>query len=184
VRRDKDTGGSPERPITGPREAVYEDPHKKIYRVTVDFGGYAKEMFVSDHGERAAVVVSGPSGILLTRQYRFLIDRVSWEVPGGGIEPDEHPDVAAQRECLEETGVACRDLVPLINFMPGLDTLNNPTHLFYTASFDDTSAGATSSNEVIGSEWLPLDRCIAMVRSGEIADSLTVIALLSYHTFV
>ena len=173
-----------DRPRSGPREVVYEDPHKKIYRVTVDFGSYSKELFVSDHGERAAVVVSGPEGILLTRQYRFLIDRVSMEVPGGRIEPDESPQEAAQRECLEETGIACHNLTKLINFMPGLDTLHNPSHLFYTAIFDDTSAGALSSNEVIGPEWLPLDRCIEMVRNGEIADSLTVIALLSYSTFV
>lgn len=173
-----------ERPRIGPRRLVYEDPHRKIHRVTVDFGGHTKEMYVSDHGERAAVVVSGPQGILLTRQYRLLIDRVSMEVPGGRIEPGESAEQAAQRECMEETGIACRGLSPLIDFMPGLDTLNNPSFLFHTAIFDDKSAGAPPSNEVIGSEWLPLERCIDMVRDGEIADSLTVIALLSYSTFV
>ncbi len=29
-----------------------------------------------------------------------------WEFPGGKIEPDESPEDAAARECLEETGIA------------------------------------------------------------------------------
>ena len=29
-----------------------------------------------------------------------------WEFPGGKVEPGETPDVAAARECLEESGIA------------------------------------------------------------------------------
>jgi mutator protein MutT len=31
-----------------------------------------------------------------------------WEFPGGKVEPGETPAAAAQRECLEETGIAVR----------------------------------------------------------------------------
>jgi 8-oxo-dGTP diphosphatase len=33
-----------------------------------------------------------------------------WEFPGGKIEPDETPEAAAVRECLEETGLAVEPL--------------------------------------------------------------------------
>ncbi|MDX1944891.1 MAG: NUDIX domain-containing protein [Pirellulaceae bacterium] len=33
-----------------------------------------------------------------------------WEFPGGKIEPGETPEAAAERECLEETGLAVRAL--------------------------------------------------------------------------
>ncbi len=29
-----------------------------------------------------------------------------WEFPGGKVEPDEEPELATSRECLEETGLA------------------------------------------------------------------------------
>jgi 8-oxo-dGTP diphosphatase len=36
-----------------------------------------------------------------------------WEFPGGKIEPGESPEVAAVRECLEETGIAA---IPLFRY--------------------------------------------------------------------
>ncbi len=92
---------------------------------------------------------------------------------------------AARRECMEETGILCRVLKPLLMFHPGLDTLYNPTHLFHTRDFEEkTEVDRLHGNEVCGRDWVPLDKCIAMILSREIADSLSVIALLSYHTFI
>ena len=31
-------------------------------------------------------------------------DTWGWEIPGGALEPNEDPEVAARRECFEETG--------------------------------------------------------------------------------
>ena len=41
---------------------------------------------------------------VLVRQYRFGTERVALEIPGGMIEPDESPLLAAERELREETG--------------------------------------------------------------------------------
>jgi ADP-ribose pyrophosphatase len=131
------------------------------------------------------VLVEGSDGILLTRQYRHLIDRISWEIPGGKVDPGEGMEAAARRECLEETGVSSRDLKPLLMFHPGLDTLHNPTHLFFTQDFDrKTEIQGLHNSEVCGRDWVPLDKCIAMISSREIVDSLSIIALLSYNAFI
>lgn len=173
------------RPNVGPREIVYSNAYQQVYKVRVDLGSATKEVFVTDYGHRVGVVVEGPQGILLTRQYRHLIDRVSWEIPGGRVDQGEALETAARRECLEETGIRCGELQPLLAFQPGLDTLHNPTHLFYTRAFDAQSLqGAIHGDEVCGQEWVSLDKCIAMISSGVIVDSLSVIALLSYNTFI
>jgi len=168
-----------------PRQIVYENRYQQVYKVCVSLGSNSKEIFVTDFGERVGVVVEGPKGILLTRQYRHLIDRVSWEVPGGKVDPGERLEDAAQRECLEETGISCHELKPLLMFQPGLDTLWNPTHLFHTQTFDQKpEPELVHQDEVCGQEWVPLVKCISMISSQAIADSLSVLALLSYYTFV
>lgn len=57
--------------------------------------------------------------ILLVRQYRLLIDRVSFEVPGGAIDEGETPEQAAIRECFEDTGVRRVNTRPLLSFHMG-----------------------------------------------------------------
>lgn len=77
------------KPTFGPKEVVYQNRYQTVYRRRLDFGDFQKEYFVVDTGNRVAVVVEGSKGILLTRQYRYLIDRLSWEIPGGKAEPGE-----------------------------------------------------------------------------------------------
>jgi ADP-ribose pyrophosphatase len=164
---------------------VYRNPYQQVYKVRVDFGNTAKEIFVTDYGDRVGVVAEGPQGILLTCQYRHLIDRISWEIPGGKVNAGEGFEAAARRECAEETGILCHGLTPLLTFQPGLDTLYNPSHLFYTRDFEEElNKKALHDDETCGRNWVPLDKCISMISSQDIVDSLSVIALLSYRLFV
>ena len=49
-----------------------------------------------------AVIVDDDARVLLARWTEGR--RVSWTMPGGGLEPGEDPEVAARREVQEETG--------------------------------------------------------------------------------
>src|SRR5438552_5219434 len=80
---------------------VYKDNFKMIEKIHAQFKGFSKEYFVSDYGEKAAVVVVKDENILMARQYRLLINKLSYEIPGGKINDDETPKNAAMRECLE-----------------------------------------------------------------------------------
>ncbi len=168
----------------GPKVVEYSSPHHHVYKRVVDLGCFEKTYYVTDFGERAGIIVAGPQGILLTRQYRHLIDRLSWEVPGGKCEAGEEPAAAAIRECQEEAGLLCSNLRPLLQYQPGLDTLHNPTHVFHTDCFSEIPEHTADVKEVASTSFLPLERCLAMIGSGEIIDSLSIIALLSYSTFV
>ena len=99
---------------------------------------------------------------------------------GGKADTGETPEVAAIRECLEETGVRCQGLAPLISFLPGLDTLDNPTHIFFTSAFETVVDRPPHAAEVKETHWMPLHRCLDMINAGKIVDSLSLIALLSY----
>ena len=160
---------------------VYRDQYRYIYRVSANFGTFSKEYLVTDSGERAGIVIVKDGLVLLVRQYRFLIDRLSWEVPGGRIDEGETPIQAAARECLEETGLACNNLETLVMYYAGLDSFRNIIHLFYTDEFERQKEYHANPEEVVSMEWVPLDRCIQMIFDGTILDSMTIIALLAYQ---
>ncbi len=167
-------------PQIGPRKIVYEDDYQQLYKVSADFGEFSKEYVVRDSGKRAGIVAVRDEQILLVRQYRLLINDLSWEIPGGKVEVDETPSQAAIRECKEEAGVLCNDLKPLINFHLGLDTLLNPTFIFYSNDVTQITGDHVNPREVVLQQWISGEKCLDMINEGTIQDSLTIIALLSY----
>ena len=167
---------------TGPREVVYRNPYHHVYRVTAEFDGFTKTFFVNDYGKRVGLVIVSDNQILLVRQYRFLVDEIAWESPGGKVDPGETPEQAALREGFEETSLRCRNLKPLLYFHPGLDTFDNPTFMFLAEEFEEMPPENFHRDEVCERVWVPLEECVRMIFSKQIVDSLTIAAVLAYHT--
>jgi 8-oxo-dGTP pyrophosphatase MutT (NUDIX family) len=159
---------------------THANPFMEIRHTHADFGSFTKDYFVIELGPRAGIVAIRDDSILLTRQYRFLIDRLSWEIPGGRVDEGETPETAAVRECLEETGIECSGLRKLVEYYPGLDNFNNRTTVFLseqTAVLKPFSAVAAEVTEI---GWMPVPEALRMVREGQILDALTVTGLLAY----
>ena len=85
------------------------------------------------------------------------------------------------RECREETGLVCRDLEHFLTFHPALDSLSNPSYLFFTDKFIETDEMERDGREVTLQEWVPFERAVEMIFSGEIVDSISILALMSYR---
>jgi ADP-ribose pyrophosphatase len=60
----------------------------------------------------------GADRVVLVRQFRHLAREESWELPGGGSQPGESPEAAAQRELREEGGYRAGRLTFLTRFHP------------------------------------------------------------------
>lgn len=158
-------------------EIVYQDRNQAISSVIAHFDGFNKEYFVCDHGQRVAVLVVCGNHVLLVRQYRLLINGLSYEIPGGRVDGAESLEAAATRECLEESGVRCFNLRPLISYHAALDIWKNYTHIFLSEDCEQVVASDPDRHV-----WIPLPRCIGMVFARQIVDSLSIVALLAYHT--
>jgi ADP-ribose pyrophosphatase len=157
-------------------ETVYQDHLRRIYRKVAEFDGFTKYYLVSDTGARAAVLVTQGSYVLLVRQYRLLISDISLEIPGGKVDNGETAERTATRECLEETGVECRNINLLLNYHLGLDVTYNPTYIFYS---EEVVQKTVKRDERV--VWLPIEVCLDMVLCGKIQDAMTIIALLTYY---
>lgn len=79
-----------------------------------------------------------------------------WDIPGGFLEPGEHPEIGAVREILEETGLHVQLGELLGIFMDVYETTGDPTlNLFYTATIAGGEARAGSDAAHL--HWFDLD---------------------------
>ena len=168
------------KPVKGEPRVVSRNKYSYVYRQKVDFGSFSKEYFVTYFGEKAGVLVVKDDAFLLVRQYRLLINGLSYEIPGGKVDDGESPKAAAIRECEEETGIRCRNLVPLLKFQYSPEAVYSPNHLFYTKDFKLVRAFSPSPKEVFAIDWVTIPQCLKMIENGKIGDILSMLAVLYY----
>ena len=115
----------------------------------------------------------------LVGQYRYPLERYSWEIPEGGCPEGEEPLRAAQRELREETGFEARRWQML-----GEAYLSNSVADEYAVWFLATGLvpgeRRPEGTEKLSVRRLPLREALAMALDGEITDALSLVAITSY----
>jgi len=159
-------------------QEIFQNRFVRLYSVKAHFRDFEREYFIADKGKRVGVFIWRDDEILLVRQYRFLINDLSWELPGGGINDGETPDQAAIRECNEEAGVICHSVESVFHYQQGIDVTLSPAHIFETSDYD-AGTGIQDNTETDARQWVPFSECLEMVLSGKIQDSMTITALLA-----
>lgn len=77
-------------------------------------------------------VVTSDEKVVLVRQYRYPVDQITYELPGGVIDKGEDPKMAAIREMQEETGFHSDDVSFLCQLCPN-PAINDNTAYFFLA---------------------------------------------------
>jgi ADP-ribose pyrophosphatase len=151
--------------------------------------GSSGELEIVRHPGAAAVVpvASDPSGpnptLLLLKQYRYATGGPLWEIPAGRLAPGEDPGDCARRELLEEAGVTAGRLEPLTTIWTTPGFSDEQIHLFWASDLK-AGAHAREHDEFIEVVPRPLSEVLTAVRSGEICDAKSVVALLYMAGFV
>ena len=82
--------------------------------------GQAKRELIFHRGAVAVLAITDEDKIILVKQYRKAIEKVSYEIPAGKLEIGENGSEkdAAARELEEETGISKNDIIltSLMNF--------------------------------------------------------------------
>lgn len=124
----------------------------------------------------AALVVDGDD-VLISRQYRYAIDRWIYDLPGGGGRADEAPLAAARRELEEELGIVPDDLRHLHTFFMNPGRAAWPTHLFIsTSGFAWTRPDTSDPAEQVRLARMPLAELDALISQGVIVDAPLIVA--------
>ena len=115
--------------------------------------------------------------LILVRQWRFGVEKLSWEPPGGVIEPGEDIVAAAQRELLEETGHAGTSARLLGQAAPNPAIQNNQVHFILVENCAPHAPLDWDPHEELQIGVFPLAEIEQMIRRGEIFHSLALNAL-------
>ena len=115
--------------------------------------------------------------ILLIKQYRYATDGYLFEIPAGRLDGGETPEACAKRELQEETGCTAGKLVFLTSMWTTPGFTDERIHLFMA---EGLTAGdsAREADEFIETVPVSLSRALEMIKTGEIQDSKTALAIL------
>ena len=131
-------------------------------------------------GAAAVIPVLEDGRILLVRQYRHSIGRVSLEIPAGGRDDENEPFIeAAARELEEETGYRSDDLMHLISIVTAIAYCNEVIEVFVAKNLI-LSRQNLDPDEFIEVEAFTPQELSRMIFEGKIQDSKTIAAVMSY----
>ena len=143
-------------------------------------------------GERRAIVMQSPDWVnvipltddgqvLLIRQWRYGIEDVTLEIPGGVVEPDEDPAATAARELLEETGYRAARVRRIGMVHPNPAIHNNRTYTYVAEGLERIGPPEGDGEEEIELTSAPLEEIPALIRRGAITHSLVIAAFHFWH---
>ena len=116
--------------------------------------------------------------VLLIRQFRHLARAESWELPGGGGQPGEIPEAAAQRELREEGGYRAGRLTFLTRFYPSNAYLDETAYCYIGEDLvADPLPG--DADEFFERRVVSFTEALRMALDDRITESVSKVALLA-----
>lgn len=157
---------------------VYEGPVFRVRQHIVNaIGGESVRDVVEHSGGAIMLAVTDEGKVLVERQYRKPLESEFLELPAGKADPEEDPLVTATREFREETGYTAHDVKHLVSFYPTCGYSDEYLHIFISKNITPGEKQWDEDECIELLEMYP-DEIIEKIKSGEIQDSKTMIAVL------
>jgi 8-oxo-dGTP pyrophosphatase MutT (NUDIX family) len=161
-------------------EEIYDTPWIKLVRHEVIHPSGNPGVYSVTHFKNLAIGVlplDDDNNTWLVGQYRFPLNKYSWEIPEGGGALNVHPVESAQRELKEETGICAKEFVE-IQRMYLSNSATDELAILYVAKGLSFGEAQPEESEELNCIKIPFEEVYQKVLSGEITDSLTVVAVL------
>jgi len=146
-------------------EVIRPDGSPGIYGV-VHFRNAASGVVVLDEADR----------VLLVGQHRYTLDAYSWEIPEGGVSPDEAALDGIRRELREETGVDAIEWTEIGSYALS-NSITDERGLIWLATGLTHGTAQPDPTEDLAVRWVPFDEALAMTVDGRITDAVSIMGI-------
>jgi uncharacterized protein (TIRG00374 family) len=149
------------------RKLTVLSPWVSVMARTIDFGGGKVEVYHAIHqADYIAILAVTPDfRIPIVRQYRPALERFTWELPAGMVDPGEAPAETCARELLEETGLTARRIHALGAHAADSARLGNAIYSFLVEAEEGEIMAPPESGIVL--EFVSFERLRNLILTGE-----------------
>ncbi|MDR3113036.1 MAG: NUDIX hydrolase [Endomicrobium sp.] len=167
------------------KNKIYSGRAVDFYRDEVELpnGEKAEREYLGHPGAAAALAFLDKKNIVLVRQFRYPIGKITYEIPAGKLDTGETPLHCIEREIEEETGFIAKRFEKLISFYPTTAFSNEVLHIFAAFGLEKGRQNP-DEDEFVCAEIISFKKALKMVKSGQIMDAKTVIALLYFENIL
>lgn len=173
-----DAADSPWRTLAA-REA-YRNPWLSVTEYQVVRPDGAPGIYgVVDPGDNVTIVaLDNDQRVWVVEDFLYTIQRWSWFLPSGAIDPEEEPLRAASRELLEETGLrAARwDLLGAYYLSFGISTQRS--YIYLARELTEGAPQREPAEARMTARRMPLSAALAASRTHETASAVTMLGLM------
>ncbi len=148
------------------------------WTVKLPNGSLALREVACHPGASAVVALDEMENIILVRQYRAPIGRLTLEIPAGKFDhAGEDPLVCAQRELSEETGLTADSWrkLTVLETTPGF--CNERIHIYLATGLRQGETHP-DEDEFVATVRMPLREAVSKVMDGTLRDGKTALAIM------
>ena len=162
------------------KKGVPKSSKYPIYRYSTIINNRKISRDIIKRPDIAAIIAIEKGQFILEKQNRFPNGNVI-EIPSGHLKKGEKPMQCAFREFKEETGYEAKKMTPLLTFYPLIGYTTQKVHCFVATGIKKTGMPKLDKEEFLDVMKINVEVLVKMILSGEIVDSITICAVLSYY---
>ena len=152
----------------------------RVFKVREDF--CERE---SDSAEHSFFVIENPDWVniigltkdekvILIEQFRHGTEEIILEIPGGMLDENEKPEIAAKRELVEETGFEAKEIIYLGKSAPNPAIQSNTIYHYLALDCEKTSKTNFDEHESVVTKLVDVNKIENLVAAGEITHALAI----------
>ena len=165
------------------RELAHSGAIVNMYEDSIEMpnGKVVKWDFIEHPKGAAAILPVLPDGrILMVRQYRNALDRITLEIPAGARDSvTEDTAVCARRELKEETGYSCGKIEKLLSLKSTVAFCDELIDVYLATELTKGEQHLDEDEEIYVEEW-SVEDLQKLIYSGKMTDAKTVAAIMAY----
>ena len=163
--------------VTG-REVIGAGRLLTLVRETFTYGDVELgREFIEHPGAVAVLAIDDDDQVLLIRQYRHPLRAREWEIPAGLLDmPDEPRLRAAQRELVEETGMAAAEWHQLVDLAASPGGSTEIVTIFLARGLVEVASDYVRDGEEadIEARWVPIDDVAHAASAGRLRNGILI----------